>query len=279
MAILFVLLSLQRLKGTTLVAPAQWAIGSLLLISITESLLSWTAPTSASTWRYLAAISSLCPTMAILGAKRPQDRGWQFIVASLWIVLALPAAQDLAFSRGGTFELHPAWRWFLLILMGIGLSNQLPTRFWIAALLTSGAQLVLLGDQLPILHALKWQRSHVVALPMITAAIVLAWLQSHRKRSGFGWDHVWLDFRDQFGAVWALRVVERVNHAARMHGWSTRLSWRGFLADDQHPDASIAPDVKLGSEMELSVRTLLRRFVSPDWIEARLSHDNSNEEL
>ena len=277
LAIVLIITRLPRLKGTTLVAPAQWTLLSILIVSITEAILAGFALTSASTWRYLAAVSTLCPTMAVLGAKRPQDRGWQFIVASLWLVLALPAAQDLAFSGGTAFLLHPAWAWFLLLLIAIGFFNQLPTRFGVATLLSTAAQIVLLGSQLPFVQSWNWQRWHWLALPMITGAIALAWLQTSKQRIGSGWDPVWIDFRDQFGAVWALRVMERMNHAARMHDWNARLSWGGFLPTEKSRDTSNPTQQKLNQEMELSFRTLLRRFVSPAWIDRRLSIDQSTD--
>ncbi len=66
---------------------------------------SWAAPA-----RYIAAMSTFSPIMALLGAKRPQDRGWQFIVATLWAILSLPACEWLLF--GGVAEIHPARFWF-----------------------------------------------------------------------------------------------------------------------------------------------------------------------
>ena len=273
-AMLIVGSNLGRLRGTTLLAPAKWTLFSLASISIMEAALQCGEPTAASTWRYLAAITTLCPTMALLGAKRPQDRGWQFIVASLWIVLALPAAQNLAFSPGGPFELHPAWQWFLMILIGVGLANQLPTRFGIGAMLTATAQVVLLGEQLPVFRGMNREWLELAAIPMIAVALALAWILSRKTQRSFGWDQVWLDFRDQFGAVWALRVVERVNHAGRLHDWPSRLTWKGFVAAADDSDSQGV----LSKEMELSVRTLLRRFVSPEWIDARLKSDRTSEQ-
>ena len=39
---------------------------------------------------FAAAMIVFCPAMALLGAKRPQDKPWQLIVLSLWGILALP---------------------------------------------------------------------------------------------------------------------------------------------------------------------------------------------
>ncbi len=54
--------------------------------------------------RYLVAITTFLPGMAVLGAKRPQHWGWQFIVATLWVTLAWPALESLA--TGHPFALH-----------------------------------------------------------------------------------------------------------------------------------------------------------------------------
>ncbi|MES1213155.1 MAG: hypothetical protein ABUL64_01075, partial [Singulisphaera sp.] len=81
-------------RGTTLVAPWCWAIVAVALVAAVDgaALLSGSGMTPAwlSAARYLAAIATFCPLMAVLGAKRPQDRAWQLIVLALWFVLALP---------------------------------------------------------------------------------------------------------------------------------------------------------------------------------------------
>ena len=141
-----------RLAGTTLQAPIAWLVVALACVGcqLTVELQygfedeSWIAPL-----RFVAATSMYCPVMAVLGAKRPQNRAWQFVVLSLWAVLVLPAAKYVAFWSSTTFELHPARSWFLLILIVVGLVNFLPTRFWPAATLFAGGQVLLLGGSLP----------------------------------------------------------------------------------------------------------------------------------
>jgi hypothetical protein len=86
-------------------------------------------------------------------------------------------------------------------------------------------------------------------------------------------DRVWLDFRDAFGVVWSLRILERMNASATMYDWPVTLTWHGF-----EPRAS-ATHVDTPSILEESFRTLLRRFVSPEWIEARLPEQGALVEL
>jgi hypothetical protein len=76
---------------------------------------------------------------------------------------------------------------------------------------------------------------------------------------------VWCDFRDGFGAVWTLRVAQRVNESATRHQWPVTLDWQGFI--DRH---SGQPAEELPAEVVENLRTLLRRFVSNEWIDKRL---------
>ncbi len=78
-------------------------------------------------------------------------------------------------------------------------------------------------------------------------------------------DRVWLDFRDLYGAAWGLRVMERMNASAAMYGWPVQLTWSGFIPRD-----AAAADEEVPPIVADSMRTLLRRFVSPEWIDARL---------
>ena len=123
--------------------------------------------------------------------------------------------------------------------------------------------------------------AHVaVAMVSICLAIVLVAWQLRRPNDLTGWNRVWLDFRDSFGVVWAMRVAERVNQSAAAYAWSVRLRWNGFQGIDQEenrvvdstidrdtdaPLAGVAPE-----QLDQAVRTLLRRFVSPDWIDQRM---------
>src|SRR5688572_13251151 len=81
----------RSLEGSTLRARWYWTLAALTALAagaaatLYDSHAEWLAHV-----RYLAAVATLCPSVAVLGAKRPQDRGWQFIVASLWLVAALP---------------------------------------------------------------------------------------------------------------------------------------------------------------------------------------------
>jgi hypothetical protein len=263
-----------QLAGTTLVAVWVWSTASLLTIGLVELSIAVASAQTLHSWvmplRLAAATSSFCPTMALLGAKRPQDRGWQFIVVALWGILSLPSLHWLLF--GGVREIHPAQLGFFAILVGVGLINGAGTRFWPANVLYGAGQGALLAP-------FFWVTSpwFVGALgPLVGLALIVAswWLlTAHLRRArpaAVPLDRVWIDFRDAFGAVWGLRVMERINASATMYGWPVGLTWNGFaprgdVADD-------APDViEVPPAVEESLRTLLRRFVSPEWIDRRLA--------
>jgi hypothetical protein len=254
-----------KTRGTTLVAPWVWSLITLLTLTAAELLIAVSAASSppwAPDLRFAAAMSTFCPTMALLGAKRPQNRAWQVIVLSLWAILCLPSIEWLLY--GGVAEIHPARFSFLVILIVTGALNGLGTRRWPSSLLYCAGQVALTW---PFFFA----QSTIVATlaPLVgTSAIVLAWLlvaaESPRAKSVPPLDQVWLDFRDAFGVVWALRVAERMNASARMYDWPVLLGWRGFYPRTSPPGADVPRGV------EESLRTLLRRFVSPDWIDARL---------
>jgi hypothetical protein len=85
----------RKLRGTTLVGSQVW-LGTCLVavaaVDIWQTLAVERANASAAEpLRFFAATLTFCPLMALMGAKRPQDRAWHFIVLSLWVVLALPA--------------------------------------------------------------------------------------------------------------------------------------------------------------------------------------------
>jgi hypothetical protein len=295
---------LPTIRGTTLVAPWCWSL--LVLMSLTASeIVIGISGTPALAWtaqlRFAAAMTTICPVMALLGAKRPQNIGWQFVVISLFAILCLPSIEWLLF--GGVSEIHSARFWFLTILIALGVLNGLPTRFWPSSLLYSAGQAMLLVPFLNEHELFERFPAPVIGL----SAIVLAWLAMAadwpRPRTAQSrLDRVWLDFRDSFGAVWALRVAERMNASSAMYGWPVTLAWRGFQPSGAtagvNPSGAAtglpssgqarsgspshaagrpptSPDIP--AAVEDSLRTLLRRFVSSAWIDERLGPVTSQE--
>jgi hypothetical protein len=255
-----------KIRGTTLIAPWVWASISLVTLSAVElaiALLGEPLPAWAPAARYAADMSTFTPIMALLGAKRPQDRGWQWIVLTLWAILCQPAAEWLLF--GGVAEIHPARFWFQMILIVVGATNGIGTRNWPASALFCGGQVLLLlpyhsaDPPLAAGSAAFWGLAGIfLSLVSLTATG-----SAQRNPSG-SLDRVWLDFRDEFGVVWALRILERINASARMYDWPVQLTWQGLRGREFAP-AEIPPLV------EESFRTLLRRFVSAEWIDERLA--------
>jgi hypothetical protein len=261
-----------RLIGTTLTAAWCWAFGSLAgLVSASVALVSGAA--LAEPLYLAAAMSTFCPLMAVLGAKRPQHRVWQWIVLSLWVVLDLPAGQWLL--QGTVSELHPARSWFAAILILVGVANYLPTRYWLASLLFGAAQLVLLADFLPWPAPLGRQPN--VALALVVSALAAAVLRRRSRATAEPLDRAWLDFRDLFGTVWALRVAERINSVSATSGWQVTLNWDGFssAASAQLGNGTAADFVpclpaEVRGPLGDILRSVLLRFVSPEWIAQRL---------
>ncbi|HEV3004408.1 MAG TPA: hypothetical protein VGX78_08090 [Pirellulales bacterium] len=284
------------LRGTTLLAPWRWACLSFALLAFGEVLLACQACEAASLWpfhvRYLAGTTTLAPYVALLGAKRPQDRAWQWIVLALLVFLALPSGKALLFNDGGRPSPHTAWRMLLAVLLASQLVNHLPTRFWPSAALLSLAQLAWLVGYLPGGDAVPFGYLPLAGLAPATAAIWLAHWPAPKARSRRRpIDRVWLDFRDAYGALWALRVAERFNASAAKYGWPARLAWDGLGAQEVGGEKRAAREVNCrGQELESvgqdagdeataamseHLNALLLRFVSREWIRHRLGRDGS----
>jgi hypothetical protein len=100
---------------------------------------------------------------------------------------------------------------------------------------------------------------------------MLAMRRSQAKPSD-PFDLLWLDFRDAFGLLWSLRLQERVNAAAKSAGWEIELAWTGFV--DKRPKAAQGiQGISIPQELRPVMSGLLRRFVSKEWIAARLAED------
>lgn len=269
--VLSLIVARRNVRGTTLVATWWWSLAAFVAVVGLELLMSWqlavdTAVTEAL--RYATRVLLLCPTISLLGVKRPQHGPWNFIVLSLWGVLALPAAQSLLLNSGQPLEIQSFFAWFLLLLIFVTLANTLPTRHWPAALLTVIGQFLLQSGHLPFSLPKAWAPT-AIGVSTLAAAAWIYVLQPPRKSAATTLDHLWLDFRDSFGLFWGLRVQERIQAAAKMYQWPVTLHWTGWkTAQGQPLQQELADDQR--REIMVTFRGLLRRFVSNDWIDSRL---------
>ncbi len=265
LTVALILVLLRRLRGTTLMAALWWALAAIGAIGTVEMLGLCGKPFAAgsqTTLRYLAAITTFCPAMAVLGAKRPQHRTWQLIVLSLWCVLALPAAESYFVRRGAAVQIHDARGWFLWILLVMGCLNYIGTRHGLSVLMAAWGQLILLGEHLPIWRRPVTSTGVAVALTLFLAAVLLVLIRagdrigSQRLDLSADLNDAWATFRNLFGTFWALRIMERFNAQARLNEWPVELGYYGLW-----PAAATADN--LAAEPRQFLRSLLSRFLAP----------------
>jgi hypothetical protein len=267
----------RAVSGTTLLAAWGWTGVTLAA----QSAAAW-ACTRGETglpaaWSYLAAVTVFGPTMAVLGAKRPQHRAWQWIVLVLLIVLAMPGLEALLFGRQSVL-LHVVPAALAGLLIALAVFNYLPTRFWLGVICLGVGETLLMAPYLPGAVLLMPEPKPVVALACEVLAMAVA-ACSRRSRSALSpIDRTWRDFRDSVGAIWALRVQERFNAAARQHAWPLELGWSGLTTVDGR-QARLVPQeatsrspgsiARRDALPERTLRMLLCRFVSEAWIKRR----------
>jgi hypothetical protein len=289
--VLGLLLCLPKFRGTTLVAPCLWAILSAFAIAVGDAWMGSDAAdqTTFCFWQpviqYVSACTSFCPVMAVLGAKRPQDGPWQWIVLSLWIVLVLPALQFILLPAGPRFELFAAWKIFLIGLMSLGLLNWLPTKYWLAGCCFCAGQLALFWETLARMPAIGPLLSGTsnpwgsLGSWLFFTAFVLVTLISVLSTKGVPTDRPtlegpdsqgdlirlnrrWLEFRDRYGSFWGLRILQRVNQTAAISQWPVRLQWWGFeQLNRSDPIKNLTVTSTQISEIDRTLNNLLRRFL------------------
>lgn len=262
-AVVICLCGWRSLRGTTLLAPWAWSVFSLVSLTVYSISTLADARPAAGHLSYLAGLTTIAPFVALLGAKRPQDRAWQLIVASLLGLLAFQDARTWSLDPTQPPMPHAAWCCLVAGLIGMQLLNHLPTRYAPAACLACCAQVCSLGPCFRILPAEF--RPAWLALPLLSGSIVLAAL--HSRRRTIAGDGIWADFRNLYGVLWALRVAERVNAIAAEKGLAVRLTWFGFQTADHSP--ATAPNIDETQEAGRTMRAILLRFVSQQWLAGR----------
>ena len=269
----------RKVLETTLTATWYWALLSFVTAAALDLAATWQFLTDGATLaalRYAARVLLLCPTVSLIGAKRPQDGPWNFVVLSLWGILALPSAEALFLNPGQPLEIQAFRSWFLLALILVTLANTLPTRHALAALLVVLGQTMLLAEYLPVTLAVSPVNASIAGFGLLAAAAGLFAIHPLLKKFPTSLDQLWLDFRDLFGLFWGLRVQERLNAAARQYQWPVVLTWSGWTtADGQRLTAELPADQQQANVT--TFRGLLRRFVSNAWIDTRLRAPGNDE--
>jgi len=266
------------LTETTLTIPWIWSVVALLslaCLNLGELPLLGLSPAALSHGRYAAAVLSFMPLMAVLGASRPRDRGWHVVTFGLLVILLLPSAESWLYRPGQRLVIEGARAWFLVILVGLGPVNYGATRFRASSLAMAAAQVLLLEKLLPWPASLKgavvWGNLGAgFATPLVLVAIWLARRPTApaSRKLEMPLDRVWLGFRDAYGMLWGLRVVERMGASARMYHWPVTLHWSGFSPTDE-PGSEAPLDPQTAAQMAAVFNNLLLRFVSEEWIAER----------
>jgi hypothetical protein len=73
------------------------------------------------------------------------------------------------------------------------------------------------------------------------------------------------EFGELYGLVWSLRIQDRLNVFATQNQWPVRFEGRQL-----HYTGALSEGHRI--EIERAFRWLLRRFVDPTWLDARLHH-------
>ncbi|OYV81764.1 MAG: hypothetical protein B7Z73_17695, partial [Planctomycetia bacterium 21-64-5] len=176
----------RHVRGTTFAAPAAWAVFSFTALTIDAAysltLLHGDQPPALHA-DYLAGMTTLAPFVALLGAKRPQDRAWQFIVASLLGLLAFQDLRSWSLDPSVPPAPHAAWCWLATGLVVMQLLNYLPTRYASAACMAFLGQVsVLLNVCFPFVP--DDTRAASFGLPLLAVSTLLAAVLTRRRTFG-----------------------------------------------------------------------------------------------
>lgn len=258
------------LKGTELNGALAWACLTVLLatagqfIAIPEPLATGRPITGH--FCYLATLGALATLISVLNARTPGGGAWAILMGLLSLVFLIPWLEGAGLRGGvavlGRLQLESPWTLFYGLLVLAGATNFLPTRFGLSACW------LILGFVLQYLALTGWVESRSAkgwvwsAVPWtFTLAVFAAARREARPSPGrCELERLWFWFRDHWGVVWGLRILERFNKTAEAQGWTLRLSWQGLQRGEELGESSDAAALAL-------LKGLLRRFARPDRLE------------
>jgi hypothetical protein len=231
-------------RRTTLRHALGWAAAAWTAWSAASAL-----GTNAGLARYLALSLTGCAAVAVLGARRPIVAAWNFVVASLLIVLFWPVVEKLGDLRPSGFL--TAVLALLSTAIAVGIVNYLPTRMALVVLFAGAACAVQMGVVLDGIVPVESRYSFA----LLAVAPWLGLAAARRTLAANEMDREWLDFRDRFGMVWALPACDQFNRASANGGWNIVLGWTGprFFGDASSQAEALA-----------GLRAVLKRFRSDE---------------
>ncbi len=285
------------LRHTTLAPAAAWGVAGLAMWAAgTLGRAVGVPPALADAWDHLTVSVLLAPPLTVLGARRPTTRVWTvFVLLPMLVILNWPVLARLwAQSWSSPLELTPVATvgFWLVLVMGFG--NYLLT-IWSGPALLAGAALAL---QVVALVP-QWRPAGFgpIAMRSVAAdafAVSILWAEWIARRrlvpllndpSRSAIERLWVEFSECFGLVWSVRIAERLNRTAAQEGWPVRFEPFRIVAagedgapqggghDAERPSVAAEEPLVTGAvraEIEHALRWLLRRFVDPPWLDARL---------
>jgi hypothetical protein len=262
-----ILLAWRAESGTALRPALVWAIVAISLAVISQaSALTQPLATGrplAERFTYLCVLSLLAALGSVLNARTPGGRAWAGLMLLLVVVFLIPWLADQTRLRRATslapLHLDAPWSIFYGLLVVVAVTNYLPTRFGLSA--------VALG----IVFILEYVALSPTGWPASRRAVIWSWIGwilalaltiarfSARRgpNASSRLELLWFWFRDRWGVVWALRVLERFNRAAEVSHWPVRLTWFGLVSVSGEEGAGRPPSP---DELETIFRNLMTRF-------------------
>ncbi len=261
------------LQATTVLTAWRWAIAAsfVWLLAFGVSFTVDVPQGYSDLMWYSVALVSLCPAIAVLGARRPGTSAWTwFVILPMLAVLGWPMLTVWGHNlRSASFQLEiPQLAGFVLVLL-MSAGNYIGTRYWASACLYAMALCLLVAPVSAVApQGLSADASRSLAGLVLGAAVGVADVSSRRRRPApSSLDGLWEDYRNLFGIVWSRRLQDRLNAVASQQKWPLRVAPSGF-----HWSQTITREQRQETEIkvEQSLRWMLRRFVDPEWIDSRL---------
>ncbi len=255
-------------RGTALRPALAWA-GAAMIVAFASQAVAMIEPfgggrPAAGQCVYLATLGLFAAMISVFNARTPGGGAWALLMAMLIVVFLVPWLEGAGLVRegGGWDRLHLSapWTIFYGLIVVAGVSNFLPTRLAPAAI-ALGVGLLAEYIGLTRVDLSRPTRGTIWTL-VATCWGVAAWaadLVTIRPSAlAPGLPRLWARFRDAWGVVWGLRVLDRFNRTAESARWPIRLSWQGVVpaTGDEARSAEIPP------EAAATLAGLLRRFAT-----------------